>query len=102
MYARPNYWITIFTLVNLLFVTISVWAFPRVWIFQITSTLAWILIIGQYIIAHRLHRGKPSNDLQPSSPESPYSSEVDGQTHFLSLTRHLAIYGFHTLGHRVK
>ncbi|MGC1930935.1 MAG: hypothetical protein WA667_18345 [Candidatus Nitrosopolaris sp.] len=45
------------TLVNLSLVTLSVWLFPHIWIFQITSTLAWILIIGQYVVAHRLHRG---------------------------------------------
>jgi len=36
--ARLNYFITIATLANLAFVTISVWLFPKVWIFQITST----------------------------------------------------------------
>lgn len=33
---------------------------PRIWIFQITSTLALVLIISQYIIAHKLHRGQSS------------------------------------------
>ena len=56
MLARLNYWITVFTLLNLVIVTLSVWLFPKVWIFRITSTLAWILIMLQYIVAHRLHR----------------------------------------------
>ena len=57
MFAKLNYYITIATLANLVFVTLSVWFFPRQWIFETTSTTAWILIIGQYIIAHRLHTG---------------------------------------------
>src|SRR5215813_873914 len=44
------------TLANLAFVTISVWLFPKVWIFQITSTTAWILIAIQYYISRKLHR----------------------------------------------
>jgi len=54
--ARLNYFITIATLANLAFVTISVWLFPKVWIFQITSTTAWILIAIQYYISRKLHR----------------------------------------------
>lgn len=56
MLARLNYLITICTLLNLGFVTLSVWFFPKVWIFQITSTIAWLLIALQYIVAHKIHR----------------------------------------------
>jgi L-asparagine transporter-like permease len=57
MSTRLNYWITVATLANLVFVTLSVWFFPNQRIFEVTSTLAWILIAGQYYVAHRLHRG---------------------------------------------
>ncbi len=56
MSTKINYYITVATLVNLVFVTLSVWFFPNQHIFEVTSTLAWILIAGQYWVAHRLHR----------------------------------------------
>lgn len=49
-----NYLLTVLTLSNLAFVTLSVWLFPKVIIFQFTTTIAWILIAIQYITAHRL------------------------------------------------
>jgi hypothetical protein len=54
--ARLNYIITVATLANLAFVTLSVWFFPKVFIFQITSSLAWTLIALQWIIANKLKR----------------------------------------------
>jgi hypothetical protein len=57
MSTRLNYWITVATLANLVFVTLSVWFFPNHRIFEVTSTLAWILIAGQYWFARRLHKG---------------------------------------------
>ena len=50
--------------------TLSVWLFPRLWIFQITSTLQWVLIISQYIIAHRLHRGQPKQSSIADRPDN--------------------------------
>jgi L-asparagine transporter-like permease len=65
MSTRLNYWITVATLANLVFVTLSVWFFPNQRIFEVTSTLAWILIIGQYWVAHRLHKGPNLGKLTP-------------------------------------
>lgn len=59
--AQLNYFITIATLGNLAFVTLSVWLFPKVYIFQITSTTAWLLIALQYYISRKLHRSYLQN-----------------------------------------
>jgi hypothetical protein len=65
MSAMVNYWITVATLVNLVFMTLSVWFFPNQRIFEVTSTLAWILIASQYYVAHRLHKGPNLGKLTP-------------------------------------
>lgn len=52
---RLNYIVTIATFANLALVTLSVWLFPRQVIFEITSSLAWVLIALQWLIAHKLH-----------------------------------------------
>lgn len=55
--ARLNYFIIVVTLLNLIFVTLSVWLFPRQIIFEITSTTAWVLIMVQFAVARKLHLG---------------------------------------------
>ena len=67
MSTKINYWITIATLANLVIVTLSVWFFPNQHIFEITITLAWVSIAGQYWVAHRLHHKGPNLGKQKQS-----------------------------------
>lgn len=53
---RLNYILIIILFANLVFITIAVYLYPKVWIFQITSTIAWIFSIGQLIVGHKLNK----------------------------------------------
>ena len=61
MSTKLNYWITVATLANLVFVTLSVWFFPNQRILEVPSTLAWILIVVSimWLIDQRIDKLMP-------------------------------------------
>lgn len=54
--VKLNYYLTITTFINLFIATLAVWTYPKIWVFAGTTTLAWLLVIAEYIVAHKLHK----------------------------------------------
>lgn len=52
--TRLNYWVIVILFANLIAITFFVYLYPKQWIFIITSTIAWIFTIIQYMIGHKL------------------------------------------------